>query len=206
MNTRTLRPSVKNWSFEYLDRPYPRKQKGGTVIARQVRTLEEHLLALADPDRVRLTGCMQCKIGRLHVHERRERVLAGEVEGPPLIDILIFRCSRKNACGAVWRVLPEFLARHLWRRWTLVGVVLAGEPNHRVPARTVQRWRARLASTAAVLVALLGQAAQPRWLDVAAHAEVHATRRELVETAGGPSHLAELARIVHELQPGVRVM
>lgn len=205
MNKATLRPSVKNWPSAYLDRPYPRKQKGGTVIARRVRTLEQHLRAMADPDCFGLDACLRCKVGRLHVHDRRDRVLAGEVEGPPRIEILIVRCSRRDQCGAVWRVLPEFLARHLWRRWTLVGVVLAGEPHHRVPRRTRQRWRRRLEAAAAVLVALLGQAAQQRWVEVAAQAGVDATRAQLVEAAGA-TQLGELARVVHEEQPGVRVM
>ena len=34
----------------YLDRGRPAKQKGGTIIARHIRTLEEHEAALADPD------------------------------------------------------------------------------------------------------------------------------------------------------------
>ena len=119
--------------------------------------------------------------------------------------VLIFRCSRRAQCGAIWRVLPHLLARHLWRRWTLVGVVLE-DGRHRVPRRTQQRWCQRLASVAAVLVALLAQAATRDWTDVAVRAGMDATRRDVVAAAGGPERLANLAAIIDHLEPGVRLM
>lgn len=206
MNKKSLPPSARNCPCAYLDRPRPRKQKGGTIIARNVRTLEQHQEALRNPDRVRPERCATCKVGGLHVHERRSRVLAGEIDESPAIEILIFRCDRREACGAVWRVLPHFMARHLWRRWTVVGLVVAEQPRHRVPRRTQQRWRSRLSCAAAVLVGLLGHAPRVEWRDVAAHAGVAATRLELVQAAGGPSRLDEVARVVDQLTPGVRVM
>jgi len=191
----------------YLDRPYPRKQKGGTLLARGVRTLEEQLRALADPDRVRPAVCPTCRAHGMHVHERRERVLAGEINGPPHIGILIFRCADED-CGAVWRILPEFLARHLWRRWTLVGVALgsARPGQHAVPARTLRRWRARLAMLAAVLVVLLGQSSVASHVALARGISSGATRGEVAEGLGGLTNLAESACLFHHLAPGVRLM
>ena len=206
MNKEALTPGAKNYPCPYLDRPRPRKQKGGTVIARKVRTMEEHQEALVTPDRVRPGRCDRCRIGLMHVHERRSRVFAGEFEGAPETEILIFRCGRRRECGATWRVLPHFLARHLWRRWTLVGLVVADEPRHRVPRRTQQRWRRRLRDTAAVLVALLGHAPRPEWRDAAARAGAEATRLDIIGACGGPGRLDELASVIDQLAPGVRVM
>ncbi len=189
----------------YLDRPRPRKQKGGTLLARHLVTLEQHQSALAAPALFGLSTCVRCKIGRLHVHDRRERLFAGEIGGPGRTEVLVFRCSRRAECGAIWRVLPHFLARHLWRRWTLVGVVLE-DGRHRVPRRTQQRWRWRLASAAAVVVALLGQAAMHDWTEVAVRAGMDATRGDVIAVAGGPNRLAHLAAIIDHLEPGVRLM
>lgn len=206
MKKEALPPGARNCSCAYLDRPRPRKQKGGTIIARYVRTLEQHQEALRKPDRVRPERCARCKVAGLHVHERRSRVLAGEVDGAPAIEILIFRCERRDECGAIWRMLPHFMARHLWRRWTIVGLVVAKQPRHRVPRRTQQRWRSRLSCAAAVLVALLGHGPSVDWRGVAARVGVDATRLELVQAAGGPSWLDEIACVVDRLTPGVRVM
>jgi len=189
----------------YLDRPRRRKQKGGTVLARHITTLEQHEAALADPALFELSDCLSCKVGRLHGHDRRERIFAGEVGGPGRTEILVLRCGRRDECGATWRVLPHFLARHLWRRWTLVGVVLE-DGRHRVPLRTRQRWRQRLRGAAAVLVALLGQAATPGWNEVAQSAGADATRNEIIAAAGGPARLADIAAILDQLEPGVRLM
>ncbi len=189
----------------YLNRPRPRKQKGGTLLARDVTTLEQHEAALGDPALFKLSRCGACKVGVVHVHDRRERIFAGEIGGPGRTEVLVFRCSRRAECGATWRVLPHFLARHLWRRWTLVGVVLE-DGRHRVPRRTQQRWRRRLASAAAVVVALLGQAATHDWTEVAVCAGMDATRGDVLAAAGGPNRLAHLAAIIDHLEPGVRLM
>jgi len=189
----------------YLDGPRPRKQKGGTLLARHLTTLEQHEAALANPALTKQTCCVACKIGRLHMHDRRERRFQGEVGGPGRTQVLIFRCSRRDACGATWRILPHFLARHLWRRWTLVGVVLGGS-RHCVPRRTQQRWRQRLATAAAVMVALLALAPTHEWTDVSARAGADATRSDVITAAGGPERLANLAATIDHLEAGVRLM
>jgi hypothetical protein len=38
---------------------------------------------------------------------------------PVALEVLQFRCARE-ACGATWRILPAFLARHLWHAWNVV--------------------------------------------------------------------------------------
>ena len=203
---KTLLPSdARVLRSPYLDRPRPRKQKGGTLLARHLTTLEKHQAALADPALAGQSFCAACRTGGLHMHDRRERLFRGEVGGPGRTQVLIFRCSRRDTCGATWRVLPHFLARHLWRRWTLVGVVLGGS-RHSVPQRTQQRWRQRLTTAAAVLVALLGQAATRDWIEVAARVSADATRSDVIVAAGGPGRLATLAAVIDHLEAGVRLM
>ena len=46
----------------------------------------------------------------------RKRVLPGEA-GRARTDVVRHRCA---SCGAVWRTLPLFLARWLWRSWAVV--------------------------------------------------------------------------------------
>ena len=189
----------------YLDRGRPAKQKGGTLLAPELRTLQEHEAALANPDLVRPSSCQRCLAASVHLHERRTRVFRGEVEGPPGTEILIFRCANRKKCGAIWRVLPAFLARHLWRRWSVVGASVLRRPaaRHRVAPRTGQRWRARLQSSAAVLVALLGATGLGRWTRLAARVTAAGTRGKLIEAANS---LPELAFAIDHGQPGVRVM
>lgn len=175
------------------------------MLARDLTTLEQHRAALANPALARPSQCHACKVGGLHVHERRERLFAGEFGGPGRTQVLIFRCSRRAQCGAIWRVLPHFVARHLWRRWTLVCTVL-DDGRHRVPPRTQQRWRQRLATAGAVVVALLGQSATHEWVDVAVRAGIDATRGDVVTAAGGPDRLADIAATIDHLEPGVRLM
>ncbi len=188
----------------YLDQGRPAKQKGGTVLARHIQTLEEHEAALADPDRVRPQRCLRCRAAAVHVHERRHRVFQGETGGPPGTDVLIFRCADQN-CGAVWRVLPVFLARHLWRRWSVVetGVVRPRPTRHRVPRRTQQRWKARLQTSATVLVTLLAASGIARWTELAARVGASGSRGDLVAQA---CSLPELAHAIDHQMPGVRVM
>ena len=60
--------------------------------------------------------------------------------------VVVFLCAE---CSASWRVLPAFLARCLWRTWDVVEAALfEGAQKVSVPARTVQRWRARLMQAA----------------------------------------------------------
>ena len=78
--------------------------------------------------------------------------------------------------------------------------------RHRVPLRTRQRWRQRLRGAAAVLVALLGHAATPNWIELAQRVGATATRDEVITAAGGPARLADLAAILDHLEPRVRLM
>jgi len=130
------------------------------------------------------------------------------------IEIVRYICAAEE-CGATWRVLPAFVARHLWRRWSTVARTVAGDPGGRadppIAARTRRRWLARLSSAAIQLVHLLTQHDDE---DVARFARVvgfAATRQELVElfTAGrvlGVYALADIATALHGLEPGIRLI
>lgn len=188
-----------------LDRPS--SSRGGTLIAAQVDDIEAQLEVLALPDRVRpRDGCPTCGTGRLHVHSRRERKLHGHV-GVASIHVLVFRCARAP-CRALWRVLPKFLARHLWRKWSTVTDALEPEPRTSctVPKRTRLRWRARLRERAAVLVAVLASSGVATLVSRAARLGSNALRHEVLAAFGGPTALPMLAALVHRLVPGVRVM
>lgn len=189
-----------------LDRPTPSSTKGGTVIAEHITELRQQHQALAEPDRVRPDGCPTCGIGPLHVHERRERKLRGHPEAAA-ISVLVFRCGRRE-CRAVWRVLPAFLARHLWRAWSTVAEALTPTPKRRssVPSQTRARWRARLRERAAVLVAVLGSSGQRSVLERAVALGSAALRGEVIDAFGGLTALPVLCALVHHLVPGVRVM
>jgi hypothetical protein len=128
------------------------------------------------------------------------------VNGEPVIvvQILVFACA---ACSATWRVLPAFLARHLWRSWATIERALAGKPATgsagRVPERTVQRWRARLAQSARLPSQVL-VVAGGRLRELAERVGLLASRDELVAAYG--CGLAALAALLHRLAPGVRLM
>jgi hypothetical protein len=163
----------------------------------------------------------------MHIHEYRERVLAGAPEVST--EIAIFRCADRERCGAVTRVLPGFVARFLWRAWPAVEQTLLVEPaadddedqdeDQRppaVPPRTRRRWRARLESSAAALVVALGSASStvPALHRVVQQVGLDGTRAEFVEafvTKAAPDtrpglRLATTAAVVHRLVPGVRLM
>jgi hypothetical protein len=189
----------------YLDHPRPRKiddkYKGGTLIATDIRTLAEHEAALANPDLARPRDCGACDSQTLHVHDRRTRKLEGR--GSESIEILIFRCAR---CRAIWRVLPAFLARHLWRTWRAVGEALdEARTRGSTPKRTRQRWQRRLRERAMMLVVVLGQLGPTRSQAIAELGHEHA-RSDVIEAFGGVGLLARLAALVDHLVPGVRVM
>jgi len=192
----------------YLDRPYPRKQKGGTLVHPGLVDVAAHHLALRSPSRVRPPYCPRCRHPALHVHERRPRVLAGEAPGQPTrTEVLIFRCA-SAPCRAVWRILPLFLARHLWRRWPTVAVHLSEEPppRPRVAPRTLARWRQRLRSPGAALVLLLAHGADEGHRRLALQLGHGATRGAVLGALGGLLALGLVAALLHALQPGVRVM
>jgi hypothetical protein len=90
--------------------------KGGTVIAPDVWTVQEHRNRLADPKRpYRPEKCPACGCDKLHVHDYRERHPLGLVLVVVLL-VVRFVCVNPQ-CRATWRVLPAFLARHLWWQW-----------------------------------------------------------------------------------------
>lgn len=159
-------------------------------------------------------GCWRC--GQpVHVHDRRPRVLAGHMAGST--EIARFRCSDREGCGAVWQVLPRLLARHLWRAWRTVEAAVV-EPvqvgvAEVVPARTRRRWRARLASSAALVVSALSEAfAGDAVAEVALARGASATRGELVVIVAGVlgartgQRLSRLAELIHRCASGVRLM
>lgn len=188
-----------------LDRPKLSSTNGGSLIAVEITDLEGQREALRRPDLVRPNGCQRCW-GPVYVHERRARKLVGHPEAAS-IDVLIFRCARPE-CRAVWRVLPKFLARHLWRAWSTVAEAVASETSTHgpVPKQTKRRWRARLRERAKVLVLVLGGSGGEELGRMAAALSLSALRRDVVEAFGGLTRLAELAALVHRLGMGVRVM
>ncbi len=200
------------------------EQKGGTLIAGSVVDLETHERLLRI-DGYRPAVCQRCG-GPVHAHEHRARLLLGEAEGST--DIAIYRCADHESCGAVWRVLPGLLARHLWRAWSTVERTIAdrdgeervvagpvGAVGPPIPERTRVRWRTRLVTSAAMVVAVLATAMDvPALAYVVKRTGYLATRGEVVtvfaensRSAPGCGHLlGALAAVVHRLAPGVRLM
>jgi hypothetical protein len=140
----------------------------------------------------------------MHVHDYRTRKPRGDESLPPSIDVLRFRCF---ACEAVWLVLPVFLARHLWRAWTTVGVILGAGPRRsvKVPPRTQRRWHERLTTAGRKLVSVLVTASE-QLANVAVQLGPDASRREVVDALGGAGQLAAIAALIDRLAPAVRVM
>jgi hypothetical protein len=192
---------------------YPSSQKGGTLIIDGVDDLVEHERRL-DSGAYRPDGCPRCN-QPVHVHDRRPRLLAGDVAAST--EIARFRCSDRQGCGAVWQVLPRLLARHLWRAWRTVEAAVV-EPVkasvvQAVPARTRRRWRARLASSAALVADVLSAAFDVGFAArVAKAADVTASRGQFARAVAAElrppvgQRLSHLAALVHRLAPGVRLM
>ena len=185
--------------------------RGGTLIA-HVHDLAEHQQRLRDSKGYRPKACPRCSGEHLHLHDRPQRVLAGEPHNGR-IDIVRYICANET-CGATWRVLPAFVARHLWRRWTTVARTIAGDPlgtTMPVPARTRRRWNARLRSSALQLVHLLSHHRDEDVVRFASLVGLGGSRRELIEIfiAGrvlGTHALADVAATIHALEPGVRLI
>jgi hypothetical protein len=192
------------------------KYKGGTRIAEDVWDLAEHERRLADPDGYRPESCARCLHRGLHVLCYPVRLLLADGRAPT-VRIVQYICARDD-CGATWRILPAFLARHLWRSWpTVERTVLAKDTPARcdapkVPERTKRRWRSRLASTARVLVVLLGTSGSAELAAIgnsvgldASRAQVVAVHARAAATAPG-FRLAALAALVDRLERGIRLM
>ncbi len=166
----------------------------------------------------------------LHAHDFVERRPRGAPDVAAEIRIRRYICANKE-CQATWRILPAFLARHLWRVWPTVERVAlpatplavavpatpppaSATPLAPIPKRTAQRWRERLASQAKQLVVLLAVSGGTLLEAIAKQAGLCATRAELVdvharmtETLLSPGRrLADLAAIVHRLERGLRLM
>jgi len=187
-----------------LERPHPSSQKGGTLIAEQVRDLETHLKLVADPDGYRPARCPRCGHDVLHAHDHRSRKLRGDSQWGPEIMVRRYRCMW---CQARWQILPLLLARWLWRSWRVVerAVGLAGElVGPVVPRRTRARWQARLRSAARSLGQALAASGEAGLERVGAGVGIEGTRGQLVDAMG--EQLAPVAAIAHRLVPGLRLM
>ena len=207
-DSRSLSPAVE----ACLCRPDPSSQKGGTLIAEDVHDLATHERRLEAPDAYRPSACPRCGAA-LHVHDLRPRVLRGEAS--VATEVVRFRCADRERCGAAWQVLPAFLARCLWGSWSRVGQTLEANVPSSVPARTRRRWRARLASPARLLVAVLSTATDGIWAGIARAVGLDARRIDLVQgyaertaavAISWATMLAELSAALHRLSPGVRLM
>lgn len=102
------------------------KYWGGTLVVEDVRDMKEHELRMADPDLYRPAECPRCGDDHLHVHARPTRKPRRSSWLPLEVLILQFLCAR---CHATWRMLPLFLARHLWYSWRAVEQAVLPSAN-----------------------------------------------------------------------------
>lgn len=191
--------------------------RGGTLIDEDVLDLAAHERRLSAPDGYRPERCARCGHDVLHVHCYPERHPRGELGMPAVVRIAQYVCAA-DECGATWRILPMFLARHLWRAWKTVERVVMPADMPRsaaappIPERTEQRWRARLAAAARILVVLLAASGGGALEALASRVGLHASRAELtaahaeVTRAAPAARLAALAELVHRLERGLRLM
>lgn len=185
-------------------------QRGGTLIAEDVRDRATHARCLRTPDGYRPSRCPRCGHAHLHVHDYSDRVALGEPASAP-VRVVRYQCVHP-ACLALWRVLPAFVARFLWYAWPVVEtsalvplatpappppVPVASPPPSsprpmpsrpvrvpsRVPSRrSVGRWRGRLDASARMLVQILAALTTPVITALLASLAhlIDATRTELV--------------------------
>jgi hypothetical protein len=133
--------------------------------------------------------------------------------GSPVVGVVRHECADEE-CGAIWMVLPVFVARHLWRSWQMVTASTVREPppaqRPSVPLRTRQRWWTRLLSAAVVVVQVLATSSEERLEAVAKVAGLDARRVDLVGVyvaqMATERPLEEIAALVHRLERGVRLM
>jgi len=191
------------------------RYKGGTLIAEDVLDLATHGRRIVDPDGYRPAQCPRCGGQVLHVHDYPRRKPRGEPGMPPEITIVRHICA-DPACEATWRILPAFLARHLWRVWPTVerttGEVSPPLSTAPIPKRTERRWRARLASSAKQLVLLLATSGGALLEAIAKRVGLLSPRLTLVDVhaqmtaAPEGQRLADLAALVHRIERGLRLM
>lgn len=194
------------------------KGKGGTLIAEAWTDPVEYAAAVSDANTFRPPRCLRCGWASVYVHQWLTRFAKAH---PTIgrVKVIVFRCAHDETCGATWRVLPAFLARHLHRAWQTVeeeamddAPPLAEARNApAVPKRTVDRWRDRLMQTARFLVVLLSVAGG-EVAEVSMHVELDGTRAELVVAhaacvgAAPGQRLEPLAVLAHRLERGIRLM
>lgn len=200
-----------------LVHPRTVKYKGGTLIDEDVRELEAHRRRLADPDGYRPKSCARCGHAILHVHCYPLRLLLAHGGNVPVVRIKQYICARPD-CRATWRILPLFLARHLWRSWRtverVVEPIVTPSPQEAptIPARTRRRWHERFASSARQLIVLLATTGALALTALTASVGLDATRAQLVvahartATVAPGTRLATLAALVHRLERGLRLM
>jgi len=200
--------SLSSAASSCLDAPYPSSQKGGTLIVAGVRSLEAHEQRLCDPDGYRPAACPRCG-AKLHVQDSRTRQLRNDEQA--YVGVKIYRCADRGRCGAVWRVLPAFLARWLRRRWSVIEAAIEDPTTSPVPKRTCRRWIRHLARPVRRVVAALTTAADTVWTALATAvglagrcADLAATYRRQWTPATGWA-LAELSEVIHRLCPGLRL-
>jgi hypothetical protein len=200
-----------------LVRLRPSTQKGGTIIAEDVTERTTHERRICDPDGYRPPFCPTCGARRLHVHDYRARVLRAESE-TPVATIVRHTCV---ACDAIWQVLPAFIARHLWRTWSVVAHTLTPQApptsaavrrGPTVPARTARRWRVRWQRSAQTLAQILTASGAATWAMLARLLQTDATCGDLIavyarQHGSRASHaVAAVAALIYRLQPRVRLM
>ena len=193
-------------------------QKGGTIVAEDVTDLVTHERRLCDPDGYRPPFCPRCRYPTLHIHEYRWRRLLADPEHG-LARVVRHECV---GCGAIWQVLPAFIARHLWRTWRVVEhTVMEASPRAMrggdrrwpaVPGRTRRRWNARWLRPALILVRILISSGEAVWEAMARGLGPLARCADLVaayaeQARAGAGHvLAAIAALVYRLQPKLRLM
>jgi hypothetical protein len=114
------------------------RYKGGTIIAEDVWSPEEHARRMSSPDGYRPQVCGRCGNDRLHVHDYPERKPLG-LAMLAALRLVRFICANPS-CGATWRLLPAFLARHLWWVWRRVETATTSPatPACPTPARVAE--------------------------------------------------------------------
>lgn len=191
-----------------LVRPYPSSQKGGTLIAADVRDAAEHRRRLAS-GAYRPCECQRCGHDVLHVHDYRSRVTQIEL-AKEAIPIVRYICANED-CEAHWQILPAFVARWLWFNWPLVEQATVTEPREEADAptrrpaeRTRRRWRARLASSARAIVVALAASATEAVAAITRDLGLDPPRVDLVAAFARP--LSAIASLVHHIAPGLRLV
>jgi len=193
------------------------RYKGGTIIAEDVTDLATHQKRVCDPDGYRPSWCLRCGGDVLHVHDYPERRLRGP--GTELVVRIIRYLCADRSCAASWRILPAFIARHLWRAWPVVEKATMARPppeqtekRARIPPCTVRRWQARLDSSARQLVQMLAASGAALLEAIAERVGPGAARRTLVEVhtamtrSAIGARLGTLGALAHRLERGIRLM